>query len=91
MPYLNADDVLPPDLLKTLQDHVQGCLIYVPRAPRQRRKWGTGNGARKELDGRNAAILEARGRGASVEELARLHGLSDEGIRKILYAKKKTA
>ncbi len=89
MPYLKAEDVLPPELLGILQDYVQGALVYVPRKADCRLGWGRKNGTREALDLRNERIRRERDAGRSVEELADDYSLSTDGIRKILYAGRK--
>lgn len=85
MAYLNADGVLPPELLTELQKYVQGALVYVPKQGQERLGWGRRNGTREQLDTRNAAIRAAKARGRTVDELADEYCLSADGIRKILY------
>jgi len=85
MPYLNADGVLPPELLSEIQKYVQGALVYVPRQGTERLGWGRKNGTRAELDKRNTAIRAAKAGGRTIDELADEYCLSADGIRKILY------
>lgn len=85
MSYINADQLLPPDLLREIQKYVQGSLVYIPRPPQQHLGWGSKNGTRESLDRRNADIREKRSRGSGIDELADEYGLSPDGIRKILY------
>ncbi len=89
MSYLNADGVLPPELLSELQKYVQGALVYVPRQGPERLGWGRKNGAREELDRRNAAIREAKAHGQTIDQLADRYCLSADGIRKILYCSRR--
>ena len=91
MPYLNADGVLPPELLSEIQKYVQGALVYVPRQGPERLGWGRKNGARDELDRRNAAIREAKACGRTIDELADEYCLSADGIRKILYCNRRAS
>lgn len=85
MSYVNADQLLPPDLLREIQKYVQGSLVYIPRQPEKHLGWGAKNGTRENLDRRNAAIREEKTKGRGVEELADAYGISPDGIRKILY------
>lgn len=91
MSYLNADGVLPPELLSEIQKYVQGALVYVPRQGPERLGWGRKNGAREELDRRNAAIREAKALGQTIDQLADLYCLSANGIRKILYCSRRSS
>lgn len=86
MPYLNADELLPPELLREVQTYVQGTLVYIPREGGGKRLcWGARSGARERLDKRNAAIREAKAAGRRIEDLAEEYCLSPGGIRKVLY------
>ena len=91
MPYRNAENVLPPDLLKAVQDYVQGEQIYVPRAGDEKLGWGMKNGTKKMLEGRNSQIRKYRAQGWSVDNLADHYHLSTDTIRKILYSRPRTA
>lgn len=91
MPYLNADGVLPPELLRELQKYVQGTLVYVPKSTPERLGWGHRNGTRAELDRRNKAIREAKAGGRTIDQLADDYCLSTDGIRKILYCTRRSA
>ena len=88
MPYTNAEDVLPPDLLEAVQRYVEGAQIYVPRREDKRLGWGMKNGTRRMLERRNREIRLRKSSGWSVEDLADRYHLSTDTIRKILYAKR---
>jgi hypothetical protein len=85
MPYMKANELLPPDLLREVQKYVQGSLMYIPRAAESRLGWGEVSGARENFDRRNAAIRCAKASGKRIDDLAEEFGLSSDGIRKILY------
>lgn len=87
MKYQNASAILPEFLVKQLQKYVQGGYLYIPTKKEARRGWGELSGARKEIDSRNAMILEAFAQGTSLEELAEAYFLSVCAIRKIVYRK----
>jgi hypothetical protein len=88
MSYLNADELLPPELLRKVQGYVQGSLVYIPREGGVKRLgWGIRSGARESLDKRNAAIRAAKAEGRRIDDLAEEFGLSPGGIRKVLYAR----
>lgn len=86
MPYIKAEEVLPPELLRELQKYIRGSLVYVPAPGDSKLGWGARSGARESFDRRNAAIKAAKMKGAGIEELAEAHCLSSDAIRKILYA-----
>lgn len=86
MPYINADNLLPPELLQEVQKYVQGSLLYIPRPDSQKMGWGSKSGARELFDRRNEAIRSAKAQGMRIDDLAEEYGLSSDGIRKILYS-----
>ena len=87
MRYVNAKDVLPPDVLALVQKHTGGALIYVPKKDEEKAGWGQKNGARAQVHIRNNSILDAYKNGTSICELMIEHSLSEASIRKILYTK----
>ncbi|HCM26124.1 MAG: hypothetical protein A2Z99_09310 [Treponema sp. GWB1_62_6] len=91
MSYINADSLLPPELLQEIQKYVQGSLVYIPRPLDLKLGWGLKNGTREMLDRRNADIRAAKAAGRRIEDLADEYGLSPDGIRKVLYGGRKTA
>ena len=87
MKYVNAKDVLPPDVLQEVQKYSCGALIYVPRRAENKTRWGEKTGARTQVFARNLNIIDAYKNGASIFELMRQYCLSEASIRKIVYAK----
>lgn len=87
MKYINANLILPDELVQELQKYMQAGYIYIPAKEERRKSWGELSGYRKELDQRNAAILSEYHRGISVETLADRYCLSIYAIRKIIYQK----
>ena len=85
MKYLNAKDVLPPDVLREVQKHTAGALIYVPKI--NKIGWGQLSGARAEVNLRNLEIITAYNNGASIIELMSQYCLSEASIRKIVCRK----
>lgn len=85
MKYINAAEVLPKDLLKELQKHVNGELIYVPNITCHKR-WGEKNGSKHYFDARNKSIKSKYQNGESIEELSEEYGLAYDTIRKIVYS-----
>jgi Mor family transcriptional regulator len=84
MTYQNAESLLPSELLREIQKYAQGSLLYIPAPGDSRLGWGRKNGARQELDRRNAEIRAAKASGRPVKDLAEEYNLSADGIRKIL-------
>jgi len=78
MGYKNGKDLLPPALLKAVQQYAEGECIYIPRTavrPRTRRP---------ETAQRNAEIIAKRASGRTVRQLAEEYYLSTQAIYKIL-------
>lgn len=82
--YKNGKDVLPPRLLKELQNYIQGELLYIPKPDRSRALWGELSGTRTSMAKRNEEIFRLYRTGHSVSDLAERFFLSDESIRKIV-------
>jgi len=85
--YVNAKDVLPPEVLSEVQKYSGGALIYVPKQDCDRIGWGQLNGAKAYVAGRNRSILDAYRSGVSVIQLMNQYCLSEASIRKIIYNK----
>ncbi|WP_055668725.1 CD3324 family protein [Desnuesiella massiliensis] len=85
MNYKNAKDIFPPELLREIQNYVQGERIYIPQLENMRVNWGNKSGSRQEITFRNSEILKKYKDGYSFEELSELFCLSSESIRKIVY------
>ena len=84
MSYKNGRDVLPPSLLKQLQEYIQGEIIYIPKKEAQRARWGENNGARQQLERRNKEIYRQYRNGSTIVELIQRYHLSEDSIRKII-------
>lgn len=85
MKYINANTVLPEELIQELQKYVQAGYIYIPAREEQHKSWGELSGYRRELDKRNTVIAGEYRDGVSMEELAKRYHLSIYAIRKIIY------
>ncbi|GGP11659.1 CD3324 family protein [Oceanobacillus neutriphilus] len=87
MKYIKADYVFPEELLKEIQKYVNGELIYIPKLPEERKKWGEKTGTREYLDQRNAEIRRKFSDGMSIDKLTETFCLSYDSIKKIVYSK----
>lgn len=85
MSYKNGKDIFPPELLREIQNYVQGERIYIPQLDNVRRGWGNKSGSQQEITFRNAEIKQKYKEGLSIEDLAEIFCLSYESIRKIVY------
>ena len=87
MRYINANEILPKDLVEKLQDFIQGEYLYIPAIKDQHKNWGELSGFREEIDRRNSEIIQAYTSGLTIQELADSYYLSVYAIRKIIYNK----
>lgn len=87
MKYINANVILPDELVKELQKYVQAGYLYIPAKDEQHKSWGELSGYREELRKRNEVIISEYKRGISIEELADRFHLTIYAIRKIIYQK----
>ena len=84
MSYIKAEDILPEDLIRQIQEYTDGVSIYIPRKPGTRHVWGEDTGYRSELRERNAQIRNDHAAGVRVPALSRKYHLSEKSIRRIL-------
>ena len=56
MSYIKAEEILPEDLIRQIQEYIDGVYIYIPRKPGTRHAWGQDTGYKEELSERNEQI-----------------------------------
>jgi Mor family transcriptional regulator len=83
--YKNAKDIFPPELLREVQNYVQGERIYIPQLDNVRLTWGAKSGYHEEITFRNTEIIKRYKEGLKIEDLSEIFCLSYESIRKIVY------
>lgn len=84
MSYIKAEEILSKELIRQIQEHVDGVYIYIPRKPGTRHSWGQETPYKAELKVRNDHICSDRIAGASVMALSDKYHLSEKSIRRIL-------
>lgn len=84
--YVNANQVLPEELVKEIQKYIQGTHLYIPNT--ERKSWGSESGMRVELEQRNMEIMMQFRNGYDIPTLSELYCLSEERIKAIVYRKK---
>lgn len=89
MSYTNARDIFPDEILKMIQDYVDGSYIYIPKKEENKIAWGELTRTKKELFLRNNKIYEAYLNGMSVRDLSKIYYLSPKTIQRIILIKKK--
>ena len=81
--YANARDILPGEVLRMLQAHFEGGLLWVP--PQEARR-----GKTRDHQARDEEIQAQKDRGVATKALAQKYGLSEERIRQIARHSKTT-
>jgi len=87
MKYSKAESIFPEELLRIIQEYVQGELVYIPKPKEAHLKWGEKTHSKSRVSARNAEIKSLFCNGVSIEELAGRYFLSCESIKKIVYKK----
>ncbi len=82
MKYLNANEVLPKDLISLIQKYYQGGCLYIPKENYRRAKRRTDY--KIELEKRNKHIYLRHLEGKANEELGSIYHLAESSIRRIL-------
>ena len=84
MSYIKAEEILPEELIRQIQEYADGVYIYIPRKPGTRHAWGQKTDYKAELKARNDRIRNDFASGESVALLSRRYHLSEKSIRRIL-------
>ena len=82
MSYIKAEEIRPKELLETIQQYVDGKMIYIPCKEKQ--EWGTTTYAKVFFRERNEEIYENYKGGMKPRKLAQIFSLSEKSIQKIL-------
>lgn len=84
MSYIKAEDILPRELLRQLQQYADGTCIYIPRKAENRQSRGCSPAYREELRQRNQQIRHDRRMGLTTRQLSEKYHLSEKSISRIL-------
>lgn len=84
MSYKRAEEILPQEIIKLIQEYVDGESIYIPRKKDNRQQWGQATQIKQELLHRNLSILGDYNKGYQVLELSKKYFLSEKSIQRIL-------
>ena len=87
MSYIKAEEILPEELIRQIQEYTDGVYIYIPRKPGSRHAWGQETDYKAELKSRNEGIRADHAAGTSVAALSCKYHLSEKSIRRILQNK----
>ena len=88
MGYISAESILPENIIKLIQQYVDGECIYVPRKNENQKAWGEKNGTRSIFEKRNEEIFNKYIEGASIADLTAMYYLSTKSIRGIINKEK---
>ena len=82
MSYVRAEDVLPKELIETIQQYVNGKCVYIPC--KEKKVWGSQTKTREYYRIRNREICAKHKSRISIEILAREYSLSEKSIQRII-------
>ncbi|MDO5292217.1 MAG: CD3324 family protein [bacterium] len=91
MGYRKAEEILPEEIIKIIQQYVDGEMVYIPRKEGTRKEWGHQTQTRKQLHNRNQSIYNDYKQGMNVRTLAEKYYLSEKSIQRILHEMKHAA
>lgn len=86
MSYLRAEEILPRELIETIQQYVSGKSIYIPSKEKQ--DWGSQTDTRKKLGIRNREICEKYLNGVPTSSLAKEYFLSEKSVQRIIRSER---
>jgi len=88
MKYVKAQNLLPTEIIRIIQEYVDGEFIYIPRKDGNQKAWGEKSGAKDSLKDRNNLIFRKYMNGIKVADLSKEHYLSEQSIRRIISQQK---
>ncbi|MEE1304755.1 MAG: CD3324 family protein [Agathobacter sp.] len=86
MSYVKAEEILPKELIETIQQYVSGEIIYIPC--KEKKDWGSQTETKQYYKTRNLEICTKYRNGVSTKILAREYSLSEKSIYRILRTTK---
>jgi len=89
MGYKKAANILPEELVKQIQEYIDGETIYIPRLSDNKKEWGSQTSTKQELQERNRNIYQDHLAGMRAEQLAEKYFLSPKSIQRIIGQMKK--
>lgn len=88
MNYTNAESILPKELVKMIQQYVDGQPLYIPRKDENKKTWGENTGTRQNLKKRNREIFIRFQKGTTISELTSIYYLSEKSLQRIIRQEK---
>lgn len=88
MGYIKAWEILPKDIIKQIQQYIDGEVIYIPKLEENRKSWGENTNTKSELANRNKMIYAYYLSGISISRLAKKYYLVEKSIQRIIRQEK---
>lgn len=88
MKYVKAQEVLPDEIVRILQEYVDGKYLYIPRKIENHKAWGEKSGIKNSLKVRNNEIYKKYIDGVTINKLTQEYYLSEKSIRRIIGQQK---
>ena len=82
MSYISAEDILPKELIETIQQYVEGKSIYIPC--KEKKAWGSQTNTKQYYKMRNQEICLKHKNGVSIKTLATTYSLTEKSIQRII-------
>ena len=89
MSYASARDIFPENILKIIQQYVDGECIYIPKKEENKIAWGKLSQGKSEILNRNSRIYQDYLSGISMQNLSERYYLSPKSIQRIVLQEKK--
>lgn len=89
MSYVKAVDVLPDEILKIIQNYIDGEYIYIPKKEENKKVWGESSEYKNEICKRNCKIYNEYKNGVKIQTLAHKYFLSEKSIQRIILQQKR--
>lgn len=82
MSYISAEEILPKELIETIQQYVSGKSIYIPC--KEKKVWGSQTKTKQYYKMRNQEICIKHKNGVSIKTLATTYSLTEKSIQRII-------
>lgn len=80
----NSADRLPEELIRQIQEYVDGKVIYIPKKASNKKCWGENTDTKQYLAQRNSLICSDYQDGVSIKALSEKYFLSEKSIQRII-------
>ncbi|MBV7271497.1 CD3324 family protein [Clostridium thailandense] len=89
MKYEKAQNILPHNIIKIIQNYMDGGYLYIPRKNENKKSWGENTETKRYLKARDEEIFNIYSMGVSVKVLSEQYFLTEGSIRRIIRKQKK--